>query len=160
MKLHELKKHLASNPGWNLRFILPNGTPVPAHAHVTEVARVDKKYIDCGGSFRTDSYCRLQTWVAEDVQHRLTARKLLGILNNAASFLETDDLDVDVEHEFGVITQFPLQTVKLGLDALLLQLAPRHTACLAMEKCLPPSAQASTLPFKPIPTFTPTPQNK
>src|SRR3954451_22210006 len=111
MKLSELKKELGANRDWNVRFVLPDGNTVPAHAHVTEVARIDKKFVDCGGTFRTDSYCRLQTWVADDVQHRLTAGKLLGILNKASSFLE-EDLEVDIEHELGVISQFPLDSVK------------------------------------------------
>ena len=93
----------------------------------------------------------LQTWVAEDLKHRLTAGKLLGILNKAAEFLETEDIDVDVEHETGIITQFPLESVKLSLDALLLQLGERHTACLAMEKCLPP--ELTPVQFKPLPTI-------
>ncbi|MDB6034927.1 MAG: hypothetical protein JWM16_5265 [Verrucomicrobiales bacterium] len=160
MKLHELKTHLANNPDWNLRFILPDGNQVPAHAHVTEVARIDKKYIDCGGTFRTDSFCRLQTWVADDLQHRLSGQKLLGILNKASTFLETEDLEVDVEHESGVISQYPLQSIKLGLDALLLHLTARHTACLAEDKCLRPPQPAAASLFKPIPTFTLTPQNK
>src|SRR3954467_12967011 len=118
MKLCELKIELASHKDWNVKFVLPSGESVPVHAHVTEVARIDKRYVDCGGTFRTDSYCRLQTWVADDLKHRLTAGKLLGILNKAADFLATEDIDVDVEHELGVITQFPLESVKLSIDAL------------------------------------------
>jgi hypothetical protein len=151
MKLSELKRELAGHKDWNVKFVLPSGETVPVHAHVTEVARVDKKYVDCGGTFRTDSFCRLQTWVADDLQHRLSAGKLLGILNKAASFLETEELDVDVEHEVAVITQFPLESVKPSVDALVLQLGERHTACLAMEKCLQPANQAQPLNFKPLP---------
>jgi len=153
MKLNELKKELAANKDWNVRLVLPNGESVPAHAHVTEVARIDKKYVDCGGTFRTDSFCRLQTWVADDFKHRLSAGKLLGILNKAAEFLQTEEIDVDVEHEVGVITQFPLESVKLSIDALVLQLGERHTACLAMEKCLPPEPKSQPIQFKPIPVI-------
>jgi hypothetical protein len=53
--------------------------------------------------------CRLQTWFADDVDHRLTAGKLLKILDKAKSFLASDELDVDVEHEVGYISQFPLE---------------------------------------------------
>jgi hypothetical protein len=155
MKLSELKKEFAGHTDWNVKFVLPSGESVPAHAHVTEVARIDKKYVDCGGTFRTDSFCRLQTWVADDSKHRLTAGKLLGILNKAAEFLETEDIDVDVEHEMGVITQFPLESVKLSIDALLLQLGERHTACLAMEKCLPPEPKPQSIQFRPIPSIKP-----
>ena len=73
MKLCELKPHLVANPAAHLRFSLPDGSRVEAHAHVTEVARIDKRFVDCGGTVRNDSFCRLQTWVANDVDHRLPA---------------------------------------------------------------------------------------
>ncbi len=155
MKLNELKKHLAANADANVRFRLPNGDDVPAHAHVTEVARIEKKFVDCGGTFRTDSLCRLQTWVADDVEHRLTARKLLGILNKASSFLETEEIEVDVEHELEFVSQFPLEKAQAAGSALILHVTTRHTACLAMEKCLPPSANPQTIFFKPLPQITP-----
>src|SRR5580698_9890618 len=98
MQLSELKKLLSEHSQQNIRFILPTGTKIPPHAHVTEVALIEKKFIDCGGTFRTGSLCRLQTWFADDTDHRLTAGKLLAILDKSASFLGTADLDVDVEH--------------------------------------------------------------
>src|SRR5688572_20143600 len=108
MKVHALKAALAANPDADLRFELPGGKLVAAHAHVTEVARIDKRFIDCGGTLRTDRFCRLQTWTANDLDHRLKAEKLLKILHKAAPVLETDDLEVDVEHEVEFISQFPL----------------------------------------------------
>ncbi|HWN96560.1 MAG TPA: DUF6428 family protein [Methylomirabilota bacterium] len=152
MKLNELKTALAEHPETTLRFILPNGESVPAHAHVTEVARIEKRFIDCGGTLRNDLMCRLQTWTANDYDHRLTAKKLLGILNKAASFLTTDDVEVDVEHEVQFISQFPLDSVELDGPQLLLKLTERHTACLALDKCGVQPKAASIL-FKPLPTF-------
>ena len=74
MKLAELKKQLNLQPAANLRFCsCRTGNFVPAHAHVTEVARIDKQFVDCGGTLRKDTFCRLQTWFADDVDHRLTA---------------------------------------------------------------------------------------
>ena len=154
MKLNELKTALARHPEATLRFILPNGEAVPAHAHVTEVARIEKRFIDCGGTLRNDLLCRLQTWTANDYEHRLTARKLLGILNKAGSFLATDDMEVDVEHEVQFISQFPLDSVALDGSQLLLKLTERHTACLAMDKCGVPPKTESIL-FKPLPVIQP-----
>jgi len=148
MKLHKLNIVLAQNPAAPVRFQLPSGDFVPVHAHVTEVARIDKRFIDCGGTLRTDSLCRLQTWFADDTDHRLTAGKLAKILALAESVLLTDDLDVDVEHEVGYITQFPLGSVALTNNEVVLHLTERHTACLAMEKCLPPAAARSE--FNPL----------
>jgi hypothetical protein len=141
MKLLELKHYLSRQPEVNLRFLLPDGNLVPAHAHVTEVARIDKQYVDCGGTLRNDSLCRLQTWFADDVDHRLTAGKLLKILDKAKSFLLSDDLEVDVEHEVGYISQFPLESIEGLPEGIVLHLGTRHTACLAMDKCLPAPAK-------------------
>jgi hypothetical protein len=152
MKLNELKAALARHPEATLRFILPNGESVPVHAHVTEVGRIEKRFIDCGGTLRNDLMCRLQTWTANDYEHRLTAAKLLGILNKAGSFLSPDDMEVDVEHEVQFISQFPLDSVELDGPQLLLKLTERHTACLALDKCTPPQKPQSIL-FKPLPTF-------
>ncbi len=156
MKLHELKTILAQHPWALVRFQLPNGEFAPAHSHVTEVARIDKRFIDCGGSLRTDSHCRLQTWSANDVEHRLTSGKLLKIFGKAESVLLTDDLDVDVEHELSHITQFPLGSIDVVNGELIFQLTERHTACLAMDKCLPPTPAPSEFsPMKFVFTDTP-----
>lgn len=111
MKISELKAHLAGHPNQPLRFQLPDGSLVAAHAHVTEVARVDKRFVDCGGTLREEHLCRLQTWVADDLDHRLFAGKLLRILEKATPILGSDDLEVDVEHEAGLISQYPLMEV-------------------------------------------------
>ena len=148
MKLSELKNHLSRQPDMNLRFRLPDGNLVPAHAHVTEVARIDKRFVDCGGTLRNDAFCRLQTWFADDIDHRLTAGKLLKILDKAKSFLASDDLDVDVEHEAVYISQFPLESIEALPEGIIFHLGLRHTACLAMDKCLPPAKPASE--FNPL----------
>jgi hypothetical protein len=148
MKLAELKNQLGLQPNANVRFLLPDGNSVPAHAHVTEVARIDKQFVDCGGTLRNDSLCRLQTWFADDTDHRLTAGKLLKILDKAKSFLASDDLEVDVEYEVQFISQFPLESVEVSTYAIVLKLGTRHTACLAMDKCLPPPRPASD--FNPL----------
>ena len=150
MKLTELKAHLAAHPEFGVRFLLPDGASVPAHAHVTEVARVDKRFIDCGGKLRTDATCRLQTWVADDTHHRLTAGTLLRILDKSAPVLLADDLELEVEHEAPVISQFPVTSVKAVADAVVLQLGTKHTACLAEDQCKRPAPLAHFLNLKPI----------
>jgi hypothetical protein len=145
MRISELKKTLAENAGRNIRFILPTGTKAPPHAHVTEVALMEKKFVDCGGTFRTDSLCRLQTWFADDTDHRLTAGKLLAILDKAASFLGTGDLEVDVEHEAPFVSQFPIEKIEVEGETLALRLGVKHTACLAEDRCLPPSLNKTNI---------------
>lgn len=156
MKLSELKKTLAENPEKNICFILPTGTKIPVHAHVTEVARIEKKFIDCGGTFRTEAVCRLQVWFAEDTDHRATARMLLQILDKSASFLETEDMDVDVEYEAPFISQFPIAEVTAQSGSVAIRLGIKHTACLAEDRCLPPALKKQSVEFKGIPSLQPT----
>jgi hypothetical protein len=139
MQLSELKKSLAKNTSRNIRFILPTGTKIPPHAHVTEVARIDKRYIDCGGTHRTDTVCRLQTWFQDDTDHRLTAGKLSAILEKSASFFDKEDPEVDVEHEAPFISHFPIEKIETDGDTLMVHLGVKHTACLAEDRCIPPN---------------------
>jgi len=154
MQIFELKKALSENSYRNIRFILPTGTKAPPHAHVTEIALIEKKFIDCGGTFRTDSLCRLQTWFADDTDHRLTAGKLLAILDKSASFLGTNDLEVDVEHEAPFVSQFPIEKVEVEDEALTIRLGVKHTACLAEDRCLPPNLNKANI-LAPLPSFKP-----
>lgn len=150
MTLSALKSHLKDSSHRKLRFLLPDGALVAAHAHVTEVARVEKHFMDCGGTLRAEVLCRLQTWVADDFEHRLTAGKLLGILDKAGPLLKGDDFEVDIEHELAFITQFPLSSVEIAGDEIYLGLTLRHTACLAQDKCLPGPASPQAISFKPF----------
>ncbi len=145
MQISELKKTLSENARRNIRFILPTGTKAPPHAHVTEVALIEKKFIDCGGTFRTDSLCRLQTWFADDTDHRLTAGKLLAILEKSASFIKADDLEVDVEHEAPFVSQFLIEKVEVDGESLTIRLGVKHTACLAEDRCLPPNLNKTNI---------------
>jgi len=136
MKTAEFKSFLDQHAGLNLAFDLPDGSSIPAHAHITEVGRVDKTFLDCGGDPHRDSTCQLQTWVAEDVDHRLTAGKLRGIIDLAAPLLGNEDLDVEVEFEPTWISQFPVESASVQNGALTFQLGTKHTDCLAKETCL------------------------
>ena len=48
MKLSEFL--FALNQVESLDFKTPDGTAVPAHFHITEVGKVEKHFIDCGGT--------------------------------------------------------------------------------------------------------------
>src|SRR6476620_7681013 len=93
--------------------MLPDGSFVPAHFHVTEVGRVQKDFIDCGGTVRSSTACVLQVWVADDTDHRLDATKLAGILRLAAPVLKAADLPVEVEYEDGRVSQFPVAAAEV-----------------------------------------------
>jgi hypothetical protein len=118
-------------------FQLPDGGWIPAHAHVTEVGRIDYTFLDCGGTLRKSSACRLQTWVAEDIDHRLPAGKLSSIIRRATEALDLEALPLEVEYEDGLVAQFPVETAALSGDNLVVSLGWRHTDCLAKDVCLP-----------------------
>jgi hypothetical protein len=125
-----------------VRFILPDGGRIPDHAHITEVGRVDREFLDCGGERRKTSFCCLQAWVADDTDHRLPAGKLAAIIERALQPLGLAGLPVEIEYEDGVISQFPVQSVGAG-DAVTVHLGTKHTDCLAKEVCLPSPASSS-----------------
>jgi hypothetical protein len=142
MNLAELKEVLSKHEAKHVRFTLPTGSKVPPHAHVTEVARVDKRFIDCGGTTRTESLCRLQTWFQDDTDHRLTAGKLLAILEKSRDIVQDDSLLVEIEHEAPFISQFPILSIDTEGQSLTVRLGIKHTDCLAQDRCLPPKNKA------------------
>jgi len=139
MKLSEFKKNLLNAPEHELRFVLPDGDLIPAHAHITEVGRVDKNFVDCGGTGRSVSNCTLQVWVAEDDEaHRFLPGKLAKVMEMAAPILRGDDLEMEVEYEDCSISQFPIVDAAIADGVLTFQLGSKHTDCLAKEACKVP----------------------
>jgi hypothetical protein len=135
MTLDQFVAVLSGNPAAALHLMLPDGSFVPAHFHVTEVGRVHKDFIDCGGTVRSATTCVLQVWVAQDYDHRLDTAKLAHVIRLAAPLLKSSDLPVEVEYENGVVSQFPVTAAEVTPSGVLLHLGTKHTACLAPQNC-------------------------
>lgn len=135
MKSSDLTSLLSGNPNSDLHVVLPDGTLVPDHFHITEVGRVNKVFIDCGGTRRELATCVLQVWVANDVDHRLKPGKLAKVMEMAKAVLGDDDLPVEIEYQDKVISQYPLAHIVCRQNSLLLVLGTKHTDCLAKDKC-------------------------
>jgi hypothetical protein len=136
--LSTLLDALSATPDAALTVQLPDGSAVPAHFHVTEVGRVRKDFIDCGGKVRSWARCVLQVWVADDRDHRVSPAKLARIIGLAGPAMlgeNAGDLEVEVEYDVGVITQFPLVAADVRNGSLVLRLGGKHTACLAPDRC-------------------------
>lgn len=146
MNVGQLRTTLTSAPDSGLHLMLPSGEFVPPHFHVTEIGRVRKDFIDCGGTTRTSLTCLLQVWVAADVDHRLTTTKLAGILELARPLLESDDLPVEIEYEGDVVAQYPLSEAESTPAGVLLHLGIKHTDCLAKDRCGIPVAGETCSP--------------
>ena len=132
MRISELKQALAGLAA--ISFRLPDGSALPSHFHVTEVGRVSKHFIDCGGVERLETVANFQLWEAGDYDHRLAPQKFLHILQLAERLLGSEDLEIEVEYQQATIGKFGL-----AFDGTDFQLTPKQTACLAPDACGVPS---------------------
>jgi len=146
MLLKDLKDLLATNTDRALRIQLADGESVPESFHVTEVGQVSKTFIDCGGTVRATTACVLQTWLGSDADHRLSSGKLAKILNASERIIPVDRIELEVEYERGVISQYPVTRAKVSDSEIVLHLGVKHTDCLAKELCGTPTAAA--IPIK------------
>ncbi len=128
MTLSEIKKHLSNLQ--SIAFELPNGTLVPKHFHVTEVGKVTKHFIDCGGVLRKEERINFQLWNANDYNHRLHPEKLMHIIELSEKTLNLKDLDIEVEYQDQTIGKYNLEFN--GTHFLLIS---TNTACLAQDQC-------------------------
>ncbi len=130
MKLDALKKYLKEQD--HISFQLPDGQLVPSHFHVTEVGKIIKDFIDCGGTRRSETKVNFQLWEANDYDHRLHPEKLIHIIELSQKELDIGNLDIEVEYQGSTIGKYGLE---IGSDTLLL--TTKATACLANEQCGP-----------------------
>lgn len=139
MKISQLADLLESHPEKPFRLVLPGENIVPASFHITEVGHVTKKFIDCGGKLHTAESCQLQVWLGPDTNHRLYAGKIGGVLTlaRAKGVLPGEDLDVEIEYEDTAISQYTVESFTVSERAVVLNLAGKHTDCLAKESCVP-----------------------
>ena len=136
MNIKDLQALLLSNPSVKMHCMMPDRSFVPSHFHITEVGKVTKNFVDCGGTLRSSESCVLQVWVANDLEHRLDTTKLLSIINVARSSLSIDDnILVEIEYEDKNISQYPIGGFEITPSGILFYLGPKHTACLAPDKC-------------------------
>ena len=129
MKLSEVKAAL--NGLGNIAFQLPNGELVPSHFHVTEVGKIIKNYIDCGGTLRNEEKVSFQLWNANDYDHRLHPEKLVHIIELSEKSLGINDAEVEVEFQ-GTST---IETYTLDFDGKNFLLVNKFTDCLAKDNC-------------------------
>lgn len=128
MKLSDFKKELSVLD--TLTFVQPNGKIVPVHFHITEAGLTTKHFIDCGGTVREEKVVNFQLWEANDFEHRLSAKKLTGIIELSEKTLNLGDLDVEVEYQTETIGRYGLD-----FDGKNFILLAKKTDCLAKENC-------------------------
>ena len=128
MKLSALKEQL---PGLDaIRFRLPDGNYVPEHFHVTEIGKVTRDFIDCGGTRRKEEVVNFQLFYSTDYDHRLGPQKLSNIIQLSQDVLELEDSEIEVEYQSSTIGKY-----RLEFDGKDFVLQNMHTDCLAKDKC-------------------------
>jgi hypothetical protein len=132
MNLSTFKQHL--NTVSELHFVLPDGSEVPAHFHITEVGQVNKKFIDCGGTMRSEQAVCFQLWEANDYDHKLKPTKLQNIISLSEEKLGLEDGEIEVEYQANTIGKYGLD-----FNGKTFLLTNKFTACLASDQCGIPS---------------------
>jgi hypothetical protein len=128
MKLSQVKSVLQELE--NIRFQLPNGELVPNHFHLTELGKITKNFIDCGGTVRNKEVANFQLWNKNDYEHRLKPEKLLNIIELSEKVLKIADLEIEVEYQAETIGKYGLD-----FDGISFLLTSKQTDCLAKDKC-------------------------
>ena len=134
MKLSEFKSILSDVT--QIKLILPNGTTIPDHFHVTELALISKNFIDCGGVARVERKVTFQLWVANDIDHRLTSFKWLGIIKKGELDYGLTDEPVEIEFQGQTIERYGI-----SFSEGVFHLTPLYTECLAPDHCGIPAEQ-------------------
>jgi hypothetical protein len=137
MNTNDFINRLKEHPEMCMALRLPDGARIPAHFHITEVGHVTRRFIDCGGTRRHQETCLLQTWVHDDVEHRLTAGKLAGVFERLGDLLEDFSLPIEFEVELGTASWFGVEDASVVDGSLEFALSPKPTDCLARGVCLP-----------------------
>ncbi len=128
MKLSEFKKHLEALAQFH--FVLPNGTKIPSHFHITEVGMTTKQFTDCGNTFRISKTATFQLWNSVDFYHRLEPQKILKIINATEKMFDGEDLDIEIEYQQETIGKFGLEFSNEEFV-----LTNTKTDCLAKDNC-------------------------
>lgn len=129
MKLSEIKQKLQNLE--TIAFQLPNGDLVPSHFHVTEIGKISKYFIDCGGVIRTEEKVNFQLWEAYDYDHRLHPEKLIHIIELSEERLNIPDLEIEVEYQM----KDTIGKYDLDFDGTNFLLTSKETTCLANDHC-------------------------
>lgn len=134
MDCNKLINILEENQEKNLQIELDEEL-IPVNYHITEVSFQYNKRIDCGGDFRTEENLAIQLWVANDLDHRMTAGKAVRIIKELGYLLlYSDELPVLLEYG-SPISLYYLFNYYIEENNLILVAKKTATDCPAKDKC-------------------------
>ena len=131
----QLKQAIDTDSKATVTIQLPNEELLAAHFHITEIGKVEKTFVDCGGVQRTNAACVLQTYVANDIDHRLSVATLKAIVGAADQLDISDELGVELEVQQDTIAIYAVDAITQESGHLNFQLGGKATACLAPDSC-------------------------
>ena len=134
MKLSDFRNHLNSID--ELHFVLPDGSEVPAHFHITEAGLLTKHFIDCGKTIHLKKTAVFQLWTAEDYDHRLKPATAASIIDKSHKVFTGENPEVEIEYQMDTIGKFGLE-----FENGRFVLTPTYTDCLAKQRCELPAVQ-------------------
>lgn len=127
---------LKANPDLPVTFIFPDKrTAVPPHFHLTEVGKLNKKFVDCGGVQHECTCCSLQLWVKDDYDHRLNSNKFAEIVERSLQLFTCNEVPLVVEWDVGTTALFKVDDAQVQQGNIFVLLEPKNTDCLAKDKC-------------------------
>lgn len=127
LTLKQFIEYLASAE--TLSFVCNNKT-IPAHFHITELAYINKIFIDCWGIKRHEQFASMQIWVAGDIDHRLSPSKLSKIIELWSNIISDTAIPLLFEYQWSTIESYH---VSRNSNNFILE--PMYTNCLAQDKC-------------------------
>lgn len=137
MKLSQFKNQLKNTD--QLTFVLPNGTSIPSHFHITEIGMTTKHFTDCGNTFRISKTATFQLWTSVDFDHKLESEKIIKIIDATQHMFAGEDLDIEIEYQQDTIGKFGLEFN----DGKFI-LTNTKTDCLAKSNCGIPVEKTKT----------------
>jgi len=135
MNLQEFKTALSDKPAHELGIQFDSGIVLPPHFHITEIGKVTKDFVDCGGTRRTAISCVLQTFIATDFDHRLKTDKLSTIIEKASSLELDESTPVEIEIQTDTIGTYAVTGCLVADGKVTIEVAAKQTACLAPDQC-------------------------
>jgi hypothetical protein len=129
MLLSEFKEKLKSVS--EVTFLNTNGKIIPNHFHITELGQINKRFIDCGGTIRTESVISMQLWEGVDLWHRIEPSKLIDITTEK---LNLENSEIEIEYQDESIGKYGV-----AFENGKFKLTTKNTTCLASNSCGLPS---------------------
>lgn len=111
-------------------FTKEDGAAIAKHLHITEVGQINKRFIDCGGTVRSENVVSMQLWESIDYWHRLKPNKLLEIIELSEQKLQIENCEIEIEYQGETIGKYGVVFKNNSFV-----LTATKTACLAMDIC-------------------------